>query len=36
MIPKIDNAFAAIEHGVLSVRITHANNLQGGTIIQEK
>ena len=36
MIPKIDNAFAAIEHGVQSVRITHANNLQGGTIIQEK
>ena len=35
MIPKIDNAFAAIEHGVQSVRITHANNLQGGTIIQE-
>ena len=36
MIPKIDNAFAAIEHGVQSVRITHANNLQGGTIIEEK
>ena len=36
MIPKIDNAFASIEHGVQSVRITHANNLQGGTIIQEK
>lgn len=35
MIPKIDNAFAAIEHGVQSVRITHASNLQGGTIIQE-
>ena len=35
MIPKIDNAFAAIEHGVQSVRITHANNLQGGTIIIE-
>ena len=35
MIPKIDNAFAAIEHGVQSVRITHANNLQGGTIILE-
>jgi acetylglutamate kinase len=27
MIPKIDNAFAAIEHGVQSVRITHASNL---------
>jgi acetylglutamate kinase len=36
MIHKIDNAFAAIEHGVQSVRITHANNLQGGTIIQER
>ena len=35
MIPKIDNAFSAIEHGVSSVRITHANNLQGGTVIQE-
>ena len=35
MIPKIDNAFAAIEHGVKSVRITHATDLQGGTIIQE-
>ena len=33
MIPKIDNAFAAIEHGVQSVRITHASNLQGGTVI---
>ena len=35
MIPKIDNAFAAIEHGVQSVRITHASNLQGGTVILE-
>ena len=35
MIPKIDNAFAAIEHGVQSVRITHASNLQEGTIIVE-
>ena len=35
MIPKIDNAFAAIEHGIQSVRITHASNLQGGTIIVE-
>ena len=35
MIPKIDNAFAAIEHGVQSVRITHANNLKGGTVILE-
>ena len=36
MIPKIDNAFAAIEHGVQSVRITHTSNLQGGTIIEER
>ena len=35
MIPKIDNAFAAIEHGVQSVRITHASTLQRGTIIVE-
>ena len=35
MIPKIDNAFAAIEHGVQSVRITHASNLHGGTVIEE-
>ena len=35
MIPKIDNAFAALERDVKSVRITHANNLQGGTIIVE-
>ena len=33
MIPKIDNAFAALEIGVKSVRITHASNLQGGTVI---
>lgn len=33
MIPKIDNAFAALQKGVQSVRITHANNLQGGTVI---
>ena len=36
MIPKIDNAFAAIEHGVQSVRITHSNQIQGGTIIEER
>ena len=35
MIPKIDNAFAALERGVKSVRITHASNLQGGTIIEQ-
>lgn len=35
MIPKIENAFAALAHGVQSVRITHATNLQGGTIIKE-
>ena len=36
MIPKIDNAFTAIEHGVQSVRITHSNQIQGGTIIEER
>lgn len=35
MIPKIDNAFAAIEHGVQSVRITRASNLHGGTVIEQ-
>ena len=35
MIPKIENAFAALAHGVQSVRITHASNLQGGTVIRE-
>ena len=35
MIPKIDNAFAAIKHGVQSVRITHASNLHGGTVIEQ-
>ena len=35
MIPKIDNAFAAIEHGVQSVRITHASNLHSGTVIEQ-
>ena len=33
MSPKLDNAFAALEIGVKSVRITHASNLQGGTVI---
>jgi acetylglutamate kinase len=33
MIPKIENAFAALSHGVQSVRITHASHLQGGTVI---
>ena len=35
MIPKIDNAFAATEYGVQSVRITHASNLHGGTVIEQ-
>lgn len=34
MIPKIDNALLALQQGVHSVRITHAQNLQGGTIIE--
>lgn len=33
MIPKIDNAFAALEQGVQAVRITHASKLLGGTVI---
>ncbi len=35
MIPKIDNAFAAIQAGVKCVRITRADNLTGGTIISD-
>ena len=34
MIPKIDNAFSALQEGVQTVRITHANNILGGTIIE--
>ena len=34
MIPKIDNAFAALQEGVQIVRITHASNILGGTIIE--
>ena len=34
MIPKIDNAFAALQEGVQTVRITHASNILGGTIIE--
>ena len=33
MIPKLENAFAAIHAGVASVRITSINDLQGGTLI---
>lgn len=33
MIPKLENAFAAIRAGVTSVRITNINDLQGGTVI---
>jgi len=33
MIPKLENAFAAIHAGVTSVRITHISDLQGGTVI---
>ena len=35
MIPKIDNAFAALRDGVRSVRITHSSNILGGTVIEE-
>jgi hypothetical protein len=33
MIPKLENAFAAIRAGVAAVRITHISDLQGGTVI---
>ena len=33
MIPKLENAFAALRAGVSSVRITNIHNLQGGTLI---
>ena len=33
MIPKLDNAFAALHAGVSSVRITSIHNLTGGTLI---
>ncbi len=33
MIPKLENAFSAIQAGVHGVRITHISNLQGGTLI---
>ncbi len=35
MIPKMDNAFDALEKGVREVRITCATNLSGGTTIHE-
>ncbi len=34
MIPKLQNAFAALRAGVAAVRITNIHNLQGGTIIK--
>ena len=34
MLPKIDNAFAALQEGVQTIRITHASNILGGTIIE--
>ena len=33
MIPKLENAFAAIRTGVAAVRITHISDLLGGTVI---
>jgi autotransporter-associated beta strand protein len=33
MIPKIENALAAVKQGVKRVVITSANNLTGGTVI---
>ncbi len=34
MIPKLDNAFAALDSGVESVVITSAENLKGGTVVR--
>jgi acetylglutamate kinase len=34
MMPKIENALAALDSGVKKVVITRADNLSGGTIIQ--
>lgn len=34
MMPKIENALAAIDAGVSEVRITRADNLDGGTVIR--
>ena len=36
MIPKLENAFAALRAGVTSVRITNISNLQGGTVISNE
>ncbi len=36
MIPKLENAFAALRAGVTSVRITNIHNLQGGTVISSE
>ena len=33
MIPKLENAFAALRAGVASVRITNIHNVQGGTLV---
>ena len=33
MIPKLENAFAALRAGVDAVRITNIHNLTGGTVI---
>lgn len=33
MIPKLENAFAAMRTGVKAVRITSIHDLQGGTLI---
>jgi len=36
MIPKLDNAFAALRNGVAEVRICSPSNLKTGTRIQVK
>lgn len=36
MIPKMQNAFSALEKGVKQVRITNTDNLRGGTLVTKK
>lgn len=36
MIPKLDNAFALLNSGIDTVRLTDANHLEGGTVICRK
>lgn len=36
MVPKLENAFRTLASGIKSVRLTHPQNLEGGTLIAEK